>query len=55
MLLPHRLQLMQLADAAVEHTFLSDTARQTLRDRLASGAGQCRRDAEAAQAAAATQ
>mmetsp|Transcript_9457 Transcript_9457/g.28460 ORF Transcript_9457/g.28460 Transcript_9457/m.28460 type:complete len:365 (-) Transcript_9457:220-1314(-) len=50
-----RLQLMQLADAAVEHTFLSDTARQTLRDRLASGAGQCRRDAEAAQAAAATQ
>ncbi len=45
---------MQLADAAVEHTFLTADEQETLRERLATGGGQCRRDAEALAKAAAS-
>ena len=43
---------MRLADAAVDHVFLSDGDRRTLRERMDSGGGQCRRQAEARQSAA---
>lgn len=39
-----RPQLMDLADGAVEHTFLSDAEKQALRSRLATGIGKCRRE-----------
>lgn len=44
---------MQLADAAVDHVFLSDGDRRALRERMDSGGGQCRGQAEARQSAAA--
>lgn len=44
-----RPQLMDLADKAVEHTFLSEGDKLALRSRLAAGAGKCRIDAVAKQ------